>query len=107
RLARLCQPHPGALAPVYETLRRCQEELPAATALIGFAGAPWTVATYMVEGGSSRDFRRVKTWAYSDPSGFAALIDLITTTTIDYLSGQIAAGADAVQLFDSWAGVLS
>ena len=52
----------------------------------------------MVEGGSSRDFRRVKTWAYSDPSGFAALIDLITTTTIDYLSGQIAAGADAVQL---------
>jgi uroporphyrinogen decarboxylase len=80
--------------------------LPPETALIGFAGAPWTVATYMVEGGSSRDFRLVKTWAYRDPGGFAELIGLIVDATVDYLSGQIAAGADVVQLFDSWAGVL-
>ena len=74
--------------------------------MIGFAGAPWTVATYMVEGGASRDFRTVKGWAYRDPDGFAALIELIVEATIAYLSGQIAAGADAIQLFDSWAGVL-
>src|SRR5260370_35750480 len=60
----------------------------------------------MVEGGASRDFRRVKAWAYHDPSGFAALIDLIADATIFYLSGQIEAGADLVQLFDSWAGIL-
>src|SRR5207247_969654 len=65
----------SALEPVYETLRRSRAALSAETALIGFAGSPWTVATYMVEGGSSRDFRRVKAWAYRDPSGFGALID--------------------------------
>jgi uroporphyrinogen decarboxylase len=96
----------SALDPVYETVRRSRAALPAETALIGFAGAPWTVATYMVEGGGSRDFRRVKAWAYRDPDGFAALLDLITEATIAYLSGQIVAGADVVQLFDSWAGVL-
>lgn len=94
------------LEPVYETVRCCRTELPPATALIGFAGAPWTLATYMVEGGTSRDFRRVKTWAYRDPAGFAALIELIVEATIAYLSGQIEAGVDAVQLFDSWAGIL-
>ena len=86
---------PGARRP-------CRTE----TALIGFAGAPWTVATYMVEGGASRDFRLTRSWAYRDPGGFAALIDLIAEATIAYLSAQIAAGAEAVQLFDSWAGVL-
>ena len=105
--ARLHQADGGSLEPVYETLRRCRAELPSGTALIGFAGSPWTVATYMVEGGSSRDFHRVKAWAYRDPIGFAALIELITEATIVYLSGQILAGADVVQLFDSWAGVLS
>jgi uroporphyrinogen decarboxylase len=100
------KPRPTDLEPVYETLRRCRGELAPETALIGFAGAPWTVATYMVEGGSSRDFRRVKAWAFRDPEGFAKLIELIVDATIVYLSGQIAAGADAVQLFDSWAGVL-
>ncbi len=95
------------LEPVYETVRRSRAALPAETALIGFAGSPWTVATYMVEGGASRDFRRVKAWAYRDPQGFAALIELIVEATVVYLSGQIAAGAEAVQLFDSWAGVLS
>jgi uroporphyrinogen decarboxylase len=96
----------SALDPVYETVRRCRAGLPPQTALIGFAGAPWTVATYMVEGGTSRDFRRVRSWAYRDPEGFAVLIELLTQATIAYLSGQIAAGAEAVQLFDSWAGVL-
>lgn len=96
----------SSVEPVYETVRRSRAALPAEAALIGFAGSPWTVATYMVEGGASRDFRRVKAWAYRDPQGFAALIELIVEATVAYLSGQIAAGAEAVQLFDSWAGVL-
>jgi uroporphyrinogen decarboxylase len=94
------------LDPVYETVRRVRSGLPDGTALIGFAGAPWTVATYMVEGGASRDFRLTRSWAYRDASGFAALIDLIAEATIIYLARQIEAGAEAVQLFDSWAGVL-
>jgi uroporphyrinogen decarboxylase len=96
----------SALDPVFETVRRVKAELDQRTALIGFAGAPWTVATYMVEGGGSRDFRRVKSWAYRDPHGFDALIDLLAEGTIEYLAGQIEAGADLVQLFDSWAGIL-
>jgi uroporphyrinogen decarboxylase len=94
------------LEPVCDTIQRCRAALPDETALIGFAGAPWTVATYMVEGGGSRDFLRVKSWAYEDPVGFQALIDLLIEATVDYLGMQIAAGAEAVQLFDSWAGVL-
>ncbi len=94
------------LAPVYETVERVAAALPADTALIGFAGSPWTVATYMVEGGSSRDFAAVKRWAFADRDGFEVLIDRLVTATIDHLSAQIAAGAEAVQLFDSWAGVL-
>jgi uroporphyrinogen decarboxylase len=94
------------LEPVLEAVRRVRDGLGPQTALIGFAGAPWTVATYMVEGGASRDFRRVKSWAYSDPQGFAALIEILTETTIELLSAQISAGAEIVQLFDSWAGVL-
>jgi uroporphyrinogen decarboxylase len=99
----------GAIArlePVFETVRRVRAALDGSTALIGFAGAPWTVATDMVEGGSSRDFRRVRSWAYGDPPGFGRLIDLITASTGALLSAQISAGADVVQLFDSWAGVL-
>lgn len=96
----------AGLAPVFETVRRCREALPEDTALIGFAGAPWTVACYMVEGGGSRDFRRVKGWAYRDPGGFAALIDLLVDGTIEFLAAQISAGADVVQLFDTWAGIL-
>lgn len=94
------------LAGVFETVRRVRAALGERTALIGFAGAPWTVATYMVEGGSSRDFRRVKSWAYRDPESFAELIDSLTRTTIELLNAQIAAGAEVVQLFDSWSGVL-
>src|SRR5260370_982738 len=95
------------LEPVCETIRLCRAALPSKTALIGFAGSPWTVATYMVEGGASKDFRLIKSWAYRDPNGFAALIELLIEATIDYLSAQITAGAEAVQLFDSWAGILS
>jgi len=97
---------PDRVAPVQETVARVATVLPAETALIGFAGAPWTVASYMVEGGTSRDFARVKGWAFTDPAGFAELIDRIVEATILYLSGQVAAGAEVVQLFDSWAGVL-
>jgi uroporphyrinogen decarboxylase len=99
----------GALSrldPVCETIRRSRAALPAETALIGFAGAPWTVATYMVEGGASRDFQRVKSWAYRNPASFQALINLLTEATIVYLSAQISAGVEVVQLFDSWAGML-
>lgn len=92
--------------PVFETVQRVRAALPLSATLIGFAGAPWTVATYMVEGGGSRDFKQVKSWAYGDPSGFRGLIDLLTETTADLLLAQIAAGAEVVQLFDSWAGVL-
>ncbi len=101
----------SVLEPVYETVagirRAMVNEGMEKTTLIGFAGAPWTVATYMVEGGGSRDFIHAKSWAYHDPQGFSRLIDLITDATIDYLLRQIEAGAEAVQLFDSWAGALS
>jgi uroporphyrinogen decarboxylase len=96
----------GRLEPVFDAVRRVTTALGPETALIGFAGAPWTVATYMVEGGTSRDFRRVKAWAYRDPEGFAALIEILVEITIELLSAQISAGAEIVQLFDSWAGVL-
>lgn len=94
------------LAPVYEAVGRIAALLPAETALIGFAGAPWTVATYMVEGAGGSDFTAVKGWAFRDPAGFQLLIDRLVDATIVHLSNQIAAGAEIVQLFDSWAGVL-
>ena len=96
-----------ALQPVFETLRRLRRELPAETTLIGFAGAPWTVASYMVEGASGSDFARLKDFAYRDEVGFGALIDVIVGATVDYLAAQVEAGAEVLQLFDSWAGVLS
>jgi uroporphyrinogen decarboxylase len=106
-LARLCPDgiH-EKLAPVYETVRRLAKALPPEVALIGFAGGPWTVSTYMVEGGTSRSFENVQLWAYRDPAGFAKLIDCLVLATVEYLSAQIAAGAEVVQLFDSWAGIL-
>ncbi|MGH7091560.1 MAG: uroporphyrinogen decarboxylase [Stellaceae bacterium] len=94
------------LGPVYETVRRVSTLLPAETALLGFAGGPWTVATYMVEGGTSRDFAAVKRWALSDAEGFDRLIDVLVEATIAHLVAQLEAGADAVQIFESWAGVL-
>jgi uroporphyrinogen decarboxylase len=95
------------LGPVYETVGRIKEALPAETALIGFAGAPWTVASYMIEGGSSRDFAKAKSWMYGRQPDFAALIGLLVDATSDYLIRQGDAGAEALQLFDSWAGALA
>ncbi len=94
------------LAPVYEAIRATRSALPADKALLGFAGAPFTLACYMIEGGSSREFAKVKQWAYAHPDSFGLLIDLLVEAVIDHLANQVEAGADAVQLFDSWAGVL-
>jgi uroporphyrinogen decarboxylase len=94
------------LEPVYQAVRGVRELLPDATALIGFAGAPWTVATYMVEGGPSRDFATVKSLMWSDPAAFGGLIQRLVDATVAHLGAQIEAGVDAVQIFDSWAGVL-
>ena len=86
-------------------MRGLRRELPPETTLIGFAGAPWTVASYMIEGQTSRDFATAKTWAYRAPEEFAQLIDILVASTSDYLIAQIEAGAEVLQLFDSWAGV--
>ena len=91
------------LQPVYETVRRVREDLPEEVALIGFAGAPWTVASYMIEGGSSRKFETAKGWAETAPEDFARLIDLLIDATSDHLIAQVEAGAEVLQLFDSWA----
>jgi uroporphyrinogen decarboxylase len=98
---------PARLEPVYRTVEKVKAGLPAETTFLGFAGSPWTVATYMVAGQGSRDQAEARQAAYADPGAFAALIGAIETMTVDYLSGQIRAGVEAVQLFDSWAGSLS
>lgn len=94
-------------ARVCETVELLSRELPRETALIGFCGAPWTVATYMAEGRGSSDQAAARSWAYRDPGSFAQLIDVLTEASIAYLSGQVKAGADALQIFDSWAGSLA
>ena len=94
------------LGPVYETVARVAAELPPETALIGFAGAPWTVATYMIAGRGTPDQAPARMLLYRDPATFDALIERITDATILYLSRQIEAGAESVKLFDSWAGAL-
>jgi uroporphyrinogen decarboxylase len=94
------------LAPVYETVRILAHELPKDVTLIGFAGAPWTVATYMVAGRGTPDQGPAHAFKAADRATFAALIDVLTEATIDYLSAQVAAGAEVVKLFDSWAGSL-
>jgi uroporphyrinogen decarboxylase len=100
-------PFPARLTPIYETVARVKAQLDPATTLIGFAGSPWTVATYMVAGEGSREQGDARRLAYGDPGRFAAIIERIEAMTFDYLCGQIEAGAEAVQLFDSWAGSLS
>ncbi|MEW9854744.1 uroporphyrinogen decarboxylase [Novosphingobium sp. M1R2S20] len=95
------------LSPIYETVAKVRAGLSEDRTLLGFAGSPWTVATYMVAGEGSRDQHEARAMAYADPQGFQAIIDAIVTVTIEYLCGQIAAGAEAVQLFDSWAGSLA
>jgi uroporphyrinogen decarboxylase len=98
---------PERLDPIYATVARVRAALDPQRTLLGFAGSPWTVATYMVAGEGSRDQHEARAMAYRDPAAFQAIIDAITTVTVDYLAGQIAAGAEAVQLFDSWAGTLA
>jgi uroporphyrinogen decarboxylase len=93
-------------APVMETVRRVRAALPEACTLLGFAGSPFTVACYMVEGGGSRDFAATRTLAYTEPVFFGRLMDMLVEGSVAYLSAQIDAGADAVMLFDTWAGVL-
>jgi uroporphyrinogen decarboxylase len=91
---------------VFETVQRLRQDLPDETALIGFCGAPWTVATYMIEGRGSKDQTAARLFAYRDPVGFQRLVDLLVEVSTDYLSGQVKAGADALQIFDTWAGSL-
>ena len=94
------------LHPIYETLRILKRELPSETTLIGFAGAPWTVATYMIAGKGSPDQAAAQALKNTDRATFQALIDRITDGTIEYLSAQVDAGAEVIKLFDSWAGSL-
>lgn len=95
------------LSPVFTILNRLSKEIPETTALIGFAGAPWTVAVYMVEGRGGTECGTARTWAYQDPDGFGCLMDILIEATSRYLIEQVNSGAEALQLFDSWAGVLS
>ena len=99
--------YPARLDPIYETVRTVRSRLPEDKTLIGFAGSPWTVATYMIAGQGSRDQSEARRLAYSDPKRFGEIIRRIEDVTVDYLRGQITAGAEALQLFDSWAGSLS
>ena len=101
------KPFPARLDPIYETVRKVKAALDPAKTLIGFAGAPWTVATYMVAGQGSRDQSETRRLAYSDPERFQSIISRIEDVTLHYLSAQIEAGAEAVQIFDSWAGSLA
>jgi uroporphyrinogen decarboxylase len=91
---------------VFETIRIVRTALPREVALLGFCGAPWTVATYMVAGCGTPDQAPARLFAYRDPEIFGKLVDILTEASIDYLAAQLAAGVDAVQLFDTWAGVL-
>jgi len=97
----------GVLAAVFETIRRVRKELAPEVALLGFCGAPWTVATYMVAGRGTPDQAPARLLAYRDPAAFAALIDILVEASSAYLARQFDAGVDAVQIFDTWAGVLA
>ena len=98
---------PQRLEPIYKTVRQVVAALPPEVTMLGFAGSPWTVATYMVAGRGSRQQEEARLIAYRDPAAFATLIDAIAEATIAYLAGQAEAGVQAVQLFDSWAGSLA
>lgn len=104
---RALEAAPRRLDPVYETVRLTRAALPDNVTMLGFAGSPWTVATYMVAGQGSKDQHQARELAYRDPGAFASLSEVIEDATIDYLVGQIDAGVEAVQLFDSWAGSLA
>ena len=100
-------PYLARLEPVYETVRAVKARLAPDKTLIGFAGSPWTVATYMVAGQGSREQAEARRLAYADPQRFGEIIKRIEGVTFDYLVGQVEAGAEALQLFDSWSGSLS
>ena len=94
------------LEPVYETITRVKQNLPPAVAFLGFCGAPWTLATYMIAGVGTTDQLPARLFAYRFPDVFAELIDILVEASASYLTRQFAAGVDAVQIFDTWAGVL-
>ncbi|MEL7720768.1 uroporphyrinogen decarboxylase [Citromicrobium bathyomarinum] len=98
---------PSRYDPVYQTVRLCRDQLAPDVTMLGFAGSPWTVATYMIAGEGSRDQHAARAMAYADPGKVEAIIGAIIDQTVGYLRGQIDAGAEAVQLFDSWAGSLA
>jgi uroporphyrinogen decarboxylase len=95
------------LGYVFDALRVTRRELAGRVPLIGFAGTPWTLAAYLVEGGTSKQFTHLLEWSYRDAAGLRRLLDLVADVTVDYLLGQVAAGAQALQLFDTWGGLLS
>jgi uroporphyrinogen decarboxylase len=97
---------PERLEPVYEAIGRVKQDLPAAVTLLGFCGAPWTLATYMIAGRGTVDQGPARLFAYRHPQAFSELIDLLVEASVSYLTRQFAAGVDAVQIFDTWAGVL-
>ena len=96
----------AVFAPVYEAVRQVKRALPGGVALLGFCGAPWTVATYMVAGRGTPDQAPARLMAYREPQAFARMIDILVAVSSRYLAAQLRAGADAVQIFDTWAGVL-
>jgi uroporphyrinogen decarboxylase len=106
-IARLSVPDvAGKLRYVFDAAALVRRELDGKVPLIGFAGSPWTVGTYMIEGGSSREFKRAKALAAEDPSSLERLLQIIATTTVEYLNAQIESGAQAVMIFDTWGGAL-
>ena len=106
--ARLRRPDvERALGYVFSTIRLVRRELEHRVPVIGFAGSPWTLAAYLVEGEASASFPHLLTWSYADPAGLRRLLDRIADVTLDYLRGQVEAGAEVIQLFDTWGGLLS
>ncbi len=95
------------LSPIFQTIKKLTNIIDTKTTLIGFAGSPWTVAVYMVEGKTSKECSNARLWAYKDPHGFNRLIQLLIDSTVKYLLKQIESGVEVIQLFDSWAGVLA
>ena len=107
-LDELEQPDVDAtLGYVFDALRETRRRLDGRVPLIGFAGTPWTLAAYLVEGGTSKQYTHLLSWSYRDPEGLRELLDRIAGVTVEYLAGQVAAGAQALQVFDSWGGLLS
>src|SRR5690606_15321173 len=92
---------------VLDAVRAIRRELNGSVPLIGFSGSPWTLATYMIEGGSTREFYKSKLWVYNNPEVLHQLLDKLALSVTDYLNAQIAAGAQVVQIFDTWGGILS